>query len=183
VWWVRFDRGDLARDGRFILNPHCSIVLILDTDEQANAMGSEHAHLLVRREPPPDLALYGAGDAQLRVREEGTMILVFSATAGLPGQISKKTVQMIHAQAGYRIGAVHLRHAPLNDSMLASRAGRARAILSLCLGMASSPDDRASPAMLDASNWGDSLQLTSTVDRSTLARKIFALGLVIARKE
>ena len=91
---------------RFVLKPHGPVVFILDTGAQVNVMAPENAHLLVRRgPPPPNLALFGAGDAQLRVREVGMMAVVSAAAIGLPGQISM-TVQMTNAQCGYWIGVV-----------------------------------------------------------------------------
>jgi len=106
-------RGDIAPDGMFILSPHGNHVLIVDTGAQASVMGPEHAHMLVRRGPPPaGLMLYGAGDAPLRVREVGELRFAFTAAAGLPGALSKQTIQMIRAQPGFRLGVIEARPAP-----------------------------------------------------------------------
>ena len=86
-------RGDIAPDGIFILSPHGAHVLIVDTGAQASVMCPEHAHMLVRRgPPPPGLMLFGAGDAPLRVREVGELRFAFTTAAGLPGALSKQTI-------------------------------------------------------------------------------------------
>ena len=73
-----------------------ALILILDTGAQANVMGPEFAHMLVRRRPPPaDLRLFGAGDTKLVVIEMGTPIIKLAPStnprAGL-GALSKRAI-------------------------------------------------------------------------------------------
>ena len=46
-------RGTLAPDGRLVLSADGTMILILDTGAQANVIGPESAHMLIRRRPPP----------------------------------------------------------------------------------------------------------------------------------
>ncbi len=45
-------RGTLAQDGRLVLSADGTMILILDTGAQANVIGPESAHMLIRRRPP-----------------------------------------------------------------------------------------------------------------------------------
>jgi len=86
----------VSPDGRLILTPQGSIVFIINTGAQANVMGPDTANLLVSRgPPPPNLKLYGAGNAPLNVTEVGTLIFAFSNGSGLTSMIPKKMIQMI----------------------------------------------------------------------------------------
>jgi hypothetical protein len=112
-------RGTLAADGRLVLGPNGALILILDTGAQASVVGPESAHMLIRRRPPPpDLRLFGAGDARLEVVEMGTLVLAFAPSENPHAELAalpRRAIQLVRSQTGFRIGMV---------SRQASHAGR-----------------------------------------------------------
>jgi hypothetical protein len=103
-------RGTLALDGRLVLSADGTMILILDTGAQANVIGPESAHMLIRRRPPPpDLRLFGAGDAQLVVVEMGTLVITLAPSAnphtGLAA-LPRQAIQLVRVQSGFRIGMI-----------------------------------------------------------------------------
>ena len=78
------------------------MILILDTGAQANVIGPESAHMLIRRRPPPpDLRLFGAGGARLVMVEMGTLVLTLVPSAnphaGLAA-LPRRAIQLVQAQ-------------------------------------------------------------------------------------
>ena len=128
--------GDLTLDGNLVLRESCALILILDTGAQANVVGPEFAHLLIRRRPPPaDLRLFGAGDARLVVTDMGTLIVTLAPSsnprAGL-GALPRRANQLLRAQSGFRVGMVSDRtqrsdrHTPGRGRRPAGASGPAR---------------------------------------------------------
>ncbi len=106
-------RGALTADGRLVLSAIGTMILILDTGAQASVIGPESAHMLIRRRPPPpDLRLFGAGDARLLVIEMGTLVIAFAPSANPHAEFAalpRRAIQLVRAQTGFRVGMVSRR--------------------------------------------------------------------------
>lgn len=95
-----------AGHNRFVLDPFGPVALILDSGAQVCIMGSEHAHLLTARAPPPSsLRVFGAGETRLHVREVGTMSIAFASSPALPGMLPRQMVQHVRVDQ-LRVGMI-----------------------------------------------------------------------------